>query len=148
MLRRKLDEMPETAVQETARSMALVRAAEAMLRSLGGEEVSLLFPMVSLPDDPAAQLGLADPGVEEILISPVVVRNLRAEARGTRVLFEFLIPAPVVWSKVEQRHVATPQALFESTLGISFDGRLLRIERLDTEHFAGVAYLYRVTAGE
>src|SRR6185369_8345124 len=60
-----------------SRGMAVVRAAEAMIQALGGEEVTVLFPVVALPDDPAAQLGLADPGVQEVAISPVVVRNLR-----------------------------------------------------------------------
>lgn len=139
--------MLESAVQGIARGTALVRAADAMLRSLGGQELSLMFPMVTFPDDPAAQLGLADPGVEELELAPVVVRNLRAESHGTRVRFEFLIPASVVLSKMEDRHVATPEALFESALGIAHDGRLLRIEKVDSEWFAGIAYLYRVTAG-
>ena len=138
--------MLESAAQGTARGMALVRAADAMLRSLGGQELSLLFPMVTFPEDPAAQLGLADPGVEEVQLAPVVIRNLRAESRGTRVRFEFLVPASVVWSKVEERHVSSPEALFELALGIAHDGRLLRIEKFDTEWFAGIAYLYRVTA--
>jgi hypothetical protein len=126
--------------------MALVRAADAMLRSLGGQELSLMFPVVTLPDDPAAQLGLADPGVEQLQLAPVVMRNLRAESHGSCVRFEFLIPASVVLSKMEDRRVATPNALFESALGIVHEGRLLRIEKVDTEWFAGIAYLYRVTA--
>lgn len=128
--------------------MALVRAAEAMLRALGGEEVALLFPIVALPDDAAAQLGLADPGVQEITISPVVVRNLRAERKGTRVLREFLMPAASVWAKSEVRPVDTVQEFFNGALGIAYDGHLLRIEKVDTDFFAGTAYLYRVTAGE
>src|SRR5437868_15477360 len=84
-----------------SRGMAVIRAAEAMIQALGGEEVTVLFPVVALPDDPAAQLGLADPGVQEVAISPVVVRNLRAETKGTRVQYEFLMPAPVVPRKEE-----------------------------------------------
>jgi hypothetical protein len=127
--------------------MALVRAADAMLRSLGGQALSLVFPMVTFPDDPAAQLGLADPGVEEVELAPVVIRNLRAESHGTRVRFEFLVPASVVLAKVEDRNVESPESFFESALGVVHDGRLLRIETVDPEWFAGIAYLYRVTAG-
>jgi len=46
-----------------SRGMAVVRAAEAMIQALGGEEVTVLFPVVALPDDSAAQLGLADPEI-------------------------------------------------------------------------------------
>jgi hypothetical protein len=128
--------------------MALVRAADAMLRSLGGEEVCLLFPLATAPDDPAVQLGLADPGVEEVKISPAVLRNLGAETKKSRVLLEFLMPASVVLSKVEARQAGSARTFFDSALGIAHEGRLLRIERVDTEFFAGTAYLYRITAGE
>jgi len=119
-----------------------------MLRALGGEEVTVFFPVVALPDDPAAQLGLANPGLEEVAISPVVVRNLRAESKGTRTRLEFLMPAPAVWAKSELRQVDTVQAFFDAALGIAYDGHLLRIEKIDTEFFAGTAYLYRIIAGE
>ena len=140
--------MPEPGVHGTARGMALVRAADAMLRSLGGEEVSLLFPLSTMPDDPAAQLGLVDAGVEEVTLSPVVVRNLRAETQGTRMLLEFLMPASAVASKVESRQATSAQAFFDSAMGVAYEGRLLRIEKVSTEFFAGTAYLYRVTTGE
>ncbi len=57
---------------------ALVRAAEAMLRALGGAEVTFLFPLLQLPEDSSVELGMVDPGVEEVRFSPVVVRNLVA----------------------------------------------------------------------
>jgi hypothetical protein len=119
-----------------------------MLRSLGGEEVSLLFPLSAVPDDPAVRLGLADPGVEEVTLSPVVVRNLRAETKGTRMLLEFLMPASTVAAAVESRRAGSAQTFFDSAMGIAYQGRLLRIEKVSTEFFAGTAYLYRVTAGE
>jgi hypothetical protein len=131
-----------------SRGMAVVRAAEAMIQALGGEEVTVLFPVVALPDDPAAQLGLADPGVQEVAISPVVVRNLRAETKGTRVQYEFLIPAPVVSRKAENRQAESVTDFFNVAIGIAYAGHLLRIEAIDTEFFAGTAYLYRISAGE
>ncbi len=73
--------------------VVLVRAADAMLRCLGGEQISLLLPLVDMAGDPAAQLGLVDPGVEEVKISPVIVRNLPTESNGPRRRVEFLIPA-------------------------------------------------------
>ena len=134
-------------LQESARGIALTRAAEAMLRTLGGEEVVLLFPMPAVTDDPA-QLGLMDPGVEEVHIGPVVVRNLHRETNAARWLLEFLMPGSAVRIQMEERHCTTAHAFFDSALGISYEGHLLRIENVDTEFFAGTAYLYRVRAGE
>jgi hypothetical protein len=38
--------------------------------------------------------------------------------------------------------------LFESALGVIQDSKLLRIESIGSDSFAGVPYLYRVTAVE
>jgi len=134
--------------QDTARGIALTRAAEAMLRSLGGEEVTLLFPMSSLPDEPSAQLGLADPGVDQVTIAPVIVRNLHREMNANRWQLEFLMPGSAVRSVMDSRHFTAADEFFESALGITYEGHLLRIQHFETEFFAGTAYLYRVTAGE
>ncbi len=55
---------------------ALLRAADAMLTALGGEQVSLLLPATATASDAAGQLGLVDPGVQEVIISPVVAQEL------------------------------------------------------------------------
>lgn len=140
--------MSDPGVQANAMRMALVRAATAMLRALGGTEVALMLPLVAFPDDTSAQLGLADPGIDEVRICPVVVRSLSSDAKTTRMRAEFLMPSPVVWSKVESRGMESAQALFDSALGILHENRLLRIEKVESEQFGGSAYLYRVTAGE
>jgi hypothetical protein len=134
--------------QSNAQGMAVVRAATSMLRTLGGTEVTLVFPCVAFPDEVTARLGLADPGVEEMGVAPVVVRNLPPEGKSTRMRAEFLMPAPAVWAKVEARSIDTAQDFFDAALGILHEGRLLRIKRVETELFAGTAYLYRVTASE
>ena len=38
-----------------------------------GDEVILLFPLLVMPNDPSVQLGLVDPGVQQVPFSPVVV---------------------------------------------------------------------------
>ena len=43
---------------------ALVRAANAMLKALGGDQVNLLLPATVMASDAAGQLGLVDPGVK------------------------------------------------------------------------------------
>jgi len=128
--------------------IALVRAADAMLRSLGGEEISLLVPAAGMPSDAVAQIGLVDPGVEEVKLSPVVIRNLLTSNAGPRRRVELLVPASAVAAELSSRNVASAEAFFDEALGVMHDGDLFHIEGIATEYFAGTAYLYRVVAVE
>jgi hypothetical protein len=127
---------------------AVVRAADSMLRALGGTEIMVMFPSLILPDDPSAQLGLVDPGVEEVAFSPVVVRILDTASTGPRRRLEFLISGATVAEELSSRNVATAEALFANALGVIYQGDLLHIENVTTEYFADAAYLCRVQAVE
>jgi hypothetical protein len=129
-------------------SAAVVRAADAMLRALGGDGVSMLFPLVTMPNDPSAQLGLADPGVEEVIFSPVVVRTLVTPTTGPRRRLEFWLSGAAVAAELTSRNVASAESLFNGALGLLYDNDLFHIENFTTEYFAGTAYLYRVLAVE
>jgi hypothetical protein len=129
-------------------SAAVVRAADAMLQALGGNGVSMLFPLVTMPNDPSAQLGLADPGVEEVIFSPVVVRALVTPTSGPRRRLEFLLSGAAVAAELASRNVASAEVLFDGALGLLYDNDLFHIEKVTTEYFAGTAYLYRVLAVE
>ena len=127
---------------------AVMRAADAMLQALGGDSVTILFPLVTMPNDPSAQLGLADPGVEEVIFSPVVVRTLQTPATGPRRRLEFLFSAVAVADELSERNVPTAEALFNGALGLLYDNDLFHIESVMTEYFAGTAYLFRIVAVE
>ena len=129
-------------------SAAVIRATDAMLRSLGGDQVAVVFPATGLPDDPAAQLGMVDPGVEEVPFTPVVVCSLNTTAAGPRRRLEFLLSAATVAAQVISRNAVSAEALFDSALGLLYDGDLFHVENVASEYFAGTAYLYRVTAVE
>jgi len=129
-------------------SAAVVRAADAMLQALGGDQVSMLVPLVTMPNDPSAQLGLADPGVEEVIFSPVVVRSLATATTGPRRRLEFLFSGTAVAEELTSRNVASAEVLFDGALGLLYDNDLFHIENVTTEYFAGTAYLYRVLAVE
>ena len=129
-------------------SAAVMRAADAMLQALGGDGVSMLFPLITMPNDPSAQLGLADPGVEEVIVSPVVVRTLATPATGPRRRLEFLFSGAAVAAELTSRNAASAEALFDTALGLLYDNDLFHIENVTTEYFAGAAYLYRVLAVE
>jgi hypothetical protein len=119
-----------------------------MLNTLGGDQVILLFPLLLMPNDPSVQLGLVDPGVEQVPFSPVVVRPLVTPSSGPRRRLEFLISSTAVSIALTSQNIATAEALFESSLGVMFDNDLFHIEDVATEYFAGTAYLYKVTAVE
>jgi len=122
------------------------RAADAMLVALGGTKVTLLFAAAGLPADAAADLGLVDPGVEQATIGPVVVRELATANSGPRRRIEILTGRSAMAEPVSQRNVASAEVLFETALGIAYDGEVFHIEGFTTEKFAGVTYLYRVVA--
>ncbi|HTR66210.1 MAG TPA: hypothetical protein VMH85_10585 [Terriglobales bacterium] len=140
--------MASTGVRFGICGTAVVRAADAMLRSLGGAEVSVLFPLSALPGDSSAQLGLVDPGVEEVKFSPVVVLNLPTENTGPRQRVEFLLSASAVAAEAADRSLASGLALLEGALGVMHQGDLFHIEGIVTECFGGTEYLYRVTGVE
>jgi hypothetical protein len=125
---------------------AAARAADAMLRTLGGTEVILLFAAAGLPADAVTQLGLVDPGVEQALITPVIVRELTAENSGPRRRIELLAGQAALAEQVSQRNVASAEVLFETALGLVYCGEVFHIQGFVVERLAGVAYLYRVSA--
>jgi hypothetical protein len=127
---------------------ALVRAANAMLAALGGDQVSLLLPGTALASDPAGQLGLVDPGVQNVIIAPVVTRNLPTENSGPTRRIEFTLPASVVEAQLPALGLASAENLFNSALGLVYDGDIFHIETVVAENFAGTAYFYIVTAVE
>ncbi|MBS1851323.1 MAG: hypothetical protein JST79_10455 [Acidobacteria bacterium] len=140
--------MPETGVQFGISNAAVARAAEAMLRSLGGSEISLVFPLVTMPADPSAQLGLADPGIVQVKLAPVAVRTLATASTGPRRRLEFLISSFAVAAEMPGRNASSPESFFGGALGVLYDGEIFHIVNLQTEYFAGVAYLFRVEAVE
>jgi hypothetical protein len=125
---------------------AAARAADALLRTMGGTEVILLFPAAGMPADAVAGLGLVDPGVEQAAIAPVIVREITTENNGPRRRIELLAGSSAMAEQVSQRNVASAEVLFETALGLVYCGELFHIEGFVVERLAGVAYLYRVAA--
>ncbi len=125
---------------------AAARAADAMLRTLGGAQVTLLFAAAGMPDDPVAQLGLLDPGVVQAAIGPVIVRELTTENSGPRRRIELLVGCSALAEQVSQRGVASADVLFETALGLIYGGEIFHIEGYVVERLEGMAYLYRVAA--
>ena len=126
----------------------LVRAANALLRALGGDTVSLLLPATATASDAAGQLGLVDPGVQELMIFPVVTRALVAGNLGPRRRIEFTLPASAIADQLPGLGMGTAEDLFNAVMGLNYGGDLFHIEKVVPENFAGTAYFYVVTAVE
>src|ERR1700688_5337457 len=99
---------------------AAARGADAMLQALGGIEVTLLFAAAGLPGDAVSQLGLVDPGVEQVAISPVMVMELTTENSGPRRRIELLAGQAAMAEFGSQRNVAAAEVLFETALGLVY----------------------------
>lgn len=125
---------------------AAARAADALVRALGGTEVVLLFAAAGMPPDAVAELGLVDPGVVQAPIAPVIVLELTTETNGPRRRIELLVGRSAVAQQVSQRNVASADVLFETALGVVYRGEIFHIEGFVAERFDGLAYLYRVVA--
>jgi hypothetical protein len=127
---------------------ALLRAANAMLGALGADQVSLLLPATATASDAAGQLGLVDPGVQVLTISPVVVHNLPVGNIGPRRRIEVTLPASAITEQLPTLGMATAEDLFNAVLGLNYGTDLFHVETVVPENFAGTAYFYIVTAVE
>ena len=127
---------------------ALVRAANAMLTALGGDQVSLLLPATAMASDSAGPLGLVDPGVQEVVVAPVVALNVPTGNLGPTRRIEFTLPASAIEMQLPTLGMGSADDLFDAALGLMYDGDLFHIEVVVTENFAGTAYFYVVTAVE
>jgi len=124
------------------------RAADALLRALGGDAVTLVLPATAMAKDAAGQLGLVDPGVQEISIAPVVRRELPAGNSGPRRRVEFTLPASAIANELPGLGLGSGEDLFNAVIGLTYDGELFHVEKVVPESFGGTVCFYVVTGVE
>ncbi|HUO18042.1 MAG TPA: hypothetical protein VMX38_23915 [Verrucomicrobiae bacterium] len=127
---------------------ALVRAATGLLTALGGDQVTFLLPGTAMASDAAGQLGLVDPGVQQVVILPVVIHNLPVGNLGPRRRIEVTVPAEMITEQLPGLGMGTAEEFFNGVLGLNYGTDLFHIESVVPENFAGTAYFYLVTAVE
>jgi len=130
---------------DVSRSEAFLRAADSLLRALGPSEVILVLPVPVQQNN--SDLGLAAPAVEQLSLSPAVVREIGSSTTA-RTQMEIMLSASTVNAQAESRNVDPPDSLFETALGIMHGEKLLRIVSISWESFADTPYLYRVTVSD
>jgi len=124
----------------------LVRAADALLRALGQDSVSLVLPATAMAGDAAGQLGLVDPGVQEVVISPVITREVSTGNLGPRRRIEFTLPASAITHQLPSLGMASGDDLFRAVIGLNYSNDLFHVESVVPESFAGTVCFYVVTA--
>ena len=134
--------------RDALRGQSMLRAADAMLRVLGGTEVTLRLPGQPVGEATAVELGLVQPLVEDVPLTPVVVLPIQTGPRRGQRRYDLLCSASAIGRLVEGRSFNSVEALFNALLGIVYAGKLLHVESLSAEEFGGVPSVYRVTANE
>lgn len=121
------------------------RAADALLRCLGGTTVLLRLPTNVGTNSDAEQLGESTPGYEDIPLSPTVFRRLRPELRDGKVnRYELLISASCIQAQLGLLQLGSTDQLFAMAAGIFVDGELMPIEAAAEAEAFGRPYIYRL----
>ncbi|SRR5579883_2637014 len=121
------------------------RAAESVLRSVGGVEIQLIVSGSPQVDENSRELGLPAGGSQQFAISPVVVSWLPAKpAERTRA--EIFIAAASLEGAIEASGASSGVELLQNALAIVFGERRLRIAAVQVGAAGGAEYLYTVTA--
>ena len=129
-----------------SRGIALARAAESMLRALGGGQVTLRCATTPAANFNNLELWLDAPASDDVPVSPVLVRPCGAGAL-VRETFELLFAPSTLSAQLADRQ-QSPEDFLRAVLAIMHQGRTLRVCTVSTDTFAGAPYLYRVTASE
>ena len=128
------------------RELVAQRAAEAMLRSLGATRITVRVAQPAI-DNTASQLGLASAGFEDVSLYPVVVRSMAMAANET-VKVEVLVSATAALAAATARGIDDVATWLLEAHGVLYRNKLLHIDSVIVDHFAGSEYLYHILASE
>ena len=124
---------------------AAVRAADVLLRAMGGRTVMLRMPAPAVAADVTEQLGIATPAFQDLPLRPVVYRKARATvAEGKAAKWEMLVSASVIENLVGSLTYASASVLFAAAFGVLSDDELLEIVSATEEQVFGQPYVYRL----
>ncbi len=126
---------------------AAVRAADTLIRSVGGRQVLLRTPAPANPDDDGEQLGLSVPVFQDFPLSPVVYRRVRPTFNAitsTPTRYELLVSATAVNALIGPQIFTSAETLFASAFAVVIDSILLEIVSATTSEIGGAPYMYRL----
>lgn len=122
------------------------RAADAMVRALGGLQITLRIADPSTGDT-NSQLGLTPPVSEDVQISPALVRTIAPSPNGGKRI-EVTLSAKAVKPIADQYGVDDVPTWLLTAEGILFYGKLMHIDTVISDHLGGMDYLYHIMATE
>lgn len=138
--------MSETVTEAVTQSgVVWKRAAESMLRVVGGAEIQLVVSGSGASNEDSRELGLSASESRQFAVSPVVVNWLATKA-GMRAQAELLIAAGSLEDAMEATGVSSGKELLEGALAIIIGEQRLRIAAVQVGAAGGTDYLYTVTA--
>jgi hypothetical protein len=124
---------------------AAVRAADVLLRAMGGRTVLLRMPAPAVAADVTEQLGIATPAFQDLPLGPVVYRKARATVtEGKAAKWELLVSAAAVENLVGSLSYASASVLFAAAYGVLSGDELLEIVSATQEQIFGQPYVYRL----
>jgi hypothetical protein len=124
------------------------RAADALLRSLGGFSVGLMMPLTGAGGN-ASEIGITPQTYQQLPLSPALFRRVRvAMAEGQPEKFELAVSASAIATQVGALQLASADALFAQASGVTVNGKLFLIEAVTAPEAFGQAYLYRLQLRE
>jgi len=128
------------------REQVAQRAAEAMLRSLGATQITIRTALPPI-DSTSNQLGQSCSGFEDVCLSPVVIRSTAIAANET-VRVEVLVSATAALAAATARGIVDVATWLLEAHGLLYRSKLLHIDSVVVDHFAGSEYLYHILASE
>lgn len=127
---------------------AATRVADVLLQHSGARTVLLRMPAPPVPGDLGEQVGLALPQFQDVELSPVLYRRVRAKAPVGEamhaVVYELLVSATAVNRVAGTLAYDSASLLFQQAAGVVVDGVLFEVIWMATAEAFGSVYLYRM----
>ena len=126
------------------RGLAAARAAEGMLRALGGGPLTLRVPIpLSLGGD-SSELGIAGAANEDVVLEPAVMRHPRLRSGQRTTTAEVVISAATFSRARDLGDAESIRSFLESAVGFVIHQRVRRILGIVIDEFGGEPYLCRI----
>ena len=116
-----------------------------MMRALGGSAVKLRIRAASTAAT-QRELGIAPSVFEEVEIAPVVVRDAAANKSVRPTQIEVLISSNTVEGVMPAFGATDGRAFLYSVQQVVYANHVFTVTEVSEDRFAGVAYMYHVTA--
>ena len=122
------------------------RLGDALLRSFGNTTITLRLANASTGDT-NSQLGLTTPTVEDVPLSPALVRVASAP-HEIKTRYEVQLSTASVQQAVSMYHVDDVGTWLLTALALIYGDKVLHIDSVLVDQSAGADYLYHILASE